>query len=158
MPYADASRQKKYLAQYRKSSPRSSRMAQQSESNRKKMWYEAHRERERVKRRARNFQERYLLKETVPVVSFDQRKEKNHFMAQTTWRELSPQEVLQCFYRDANGILRLRTEKQQLDWLKKNDLSRKKPYSIIQGKIWFNRDCVMTIQELKELASRLRRA
>ncbi|MFZ5805945.1 MAG: hypothetical protein ACOY3I_01875 [Verrucomicrobiota bacterium] len=154
MPYANLAQQKKYLAQYRKSS---SRIIRQSESNRKKAWYEAHRERERVKRRARNFQERYLLKDAVPIVSFDQRKSKTYFLAQKTWDALTPQEALQCFYRDAHGVLRLRTEKQQLDWIKKNDLSRRKPYSIIQGKIWFNRDCVLTLSEFKELASRLPR-
>lgn len=153
MPYLNPAQRKAYLAKYR--DRQKSEREKKAESERKGNWYKANREREKAKREARNHQDRRLLNKPIPVVFPDGRSHRGHLVKNLYWEEMTPNQVLQCFTRDENGVLHLRGEKQQLQWLRGKTPTRDKLYSVIRGKIWFNRDAILTIDELKELANRL---
>lgn len=153
MPYANSAKQKTYLAKYRQ---KNNNINRQAESARKKAWYQANKKRERSKRQARNYQDRHLLAQPIPVAFIDRRAPSGYTVKSLQWENLTPAQALQCFVREENGALRLRSEKQQLQWLKNRpDLRTAKLYSVIRGKIWFNRDAVLSLAELQELTSRL---
>jgi hypothetical protein len=154
MPYANTAKQKSYQTKYRQKRQASSKI-RQTESTRKKAWYLANQKRERAKRSARNIQDRHLVGQPVEVALPDQRASAGHIIKTIPWEKLTPAQTLQCFHRDARGILQYRSPKQQLQWLKNRAPIHEKQYSVIRDKVWFNRDAVLTITELKELARRL---
>jgi len=162
MPYRDPAKQKEALATW---------AAEQGTAYRKKraaqkaLWYQRRKKgladpTKTIPVEDKRNKQTALLKKAIPVVTLEGQGAKGHSITPTLFADMTPKEVHQCFRRDADGVLHLRTVSEQLDILRAyreaKSQAGKRPYSVIQNKVFFNKDAILTVDELVLLATKLK--